>query len=242
MEIENTRSIMKGKTVTIDTNANSEKRAVPKAPNGRPTEAVTSSARRCASCGLTSVNFIASFTVLLIATVSFIVSMATKNWSASGASMKMGLWDFCVKRVDSAAWECFPVNTDFSVATQAFSILAAMCYACLFVLYFLCVVFPALHKARPLVIAMCLAAFATVSLQIMTLVVYATKNRELYSKIEKNYFPGVGLEELYLSWSYYFAIISTLMSTVTGALLFVEFKNLTFKSLYDLPVEQKSQN
>lgn len=49
--------------------------------------------------------------------------------------------------------------SDFSVTVQAFSILAAMGYACAFVLYVLCVIFEILHKSRPLIIGMSFIVF-----------------------------------------------------------------------------------
>ena len=54
---------------------------------------------------------------------------------------------------------CFGSIPDFSVAVQAFSILAAMGYACAFVLFILYMLFEILHKSRPLVIGMAFIVF-----------------------------------------------------------------------------------
>ena len=54
---------------------------------------------------------------------------------------------------------CFGSFPDFSVAVQAFSILAAMGYACAFVLFILYMLFEILHKSRPLVIGMSFIVF-----------------------------------------------------------------------------------
>lgn len=71
----------------------------------------------------------------------------------------------------------------------------------------------------------------------MTLVVYGAKNRDLYFKIKRDYFQD-SLDPLFLSWSFYFAIVSTILATVSGVLLFIEFRNLTYESIYEEPVEQ----
>lgn len=75
----------------------------------------------------------------------------------------------------------------------------------------------------------------------MALVVYGAKNRDLYLKIEQDYFQ-TPLDQLFLSWSFYFAIVSTILATVSGVLLFVEFKNLAYETIYQQPIEQTTGN
>ncbi|KAL4235506.1 hypothetical protein ACF0H5_003904 [Mactra antiquata] len=194
---------------------------------------------RC-PCTITSVNVVAAIALITLGALSYVIAMATKNWSASGYRMKMGLWDFCVNEVKNNTWSCFPVNTEFSVATQAFSILAAMCYCCLAVLYVLYFLFSGLQKSRALIIGTCLIAFAVVSLQIMTLIVYGTKHGDLYHTIDEEHFKNT-LDVLYLSWSYYFAIVSTILATVSGVLLFLEFKHLAYQTIYQETVNNDEQ-
>ena len=71
----------------------------------------------------------------------------------------------------------------------------------------------------------------------MTLIVYAFKNGELYRKVVKQYFKE-DLEPLYVSWSYAFSVVSTLIATASGCLLFVEYKNVMYQALYSEPSEQ----
>lgn len=62
-------------------------------------------------CRITSVNSVASLAVVILAAISYVVAMATRNWSASGYRMKMGLWDFCLHEMNNNTWKCYPVNT-----------------------------------------------------------------------------------------------------------------------------------
>ncbi|KAL5016935.1 hypothetical protein ScPMuIL_006524 [Solemya velum] len=180
-----------------------------------------------------SVQFALSLAVLILAAITYFVSLATTNWSASGQVLRMGIWEFCVMNDGNGSWKCFPCIAEFSMAAQAFSILSVMCYACAFVLYFLYLIFPTLHKSRPLMMGLCLICFSVVSLQIMTMVVYGVKVRQYYFKIERKYFSAL-LEPLYMSWSFAFAIVSTILSTVAGICTFVELRNIALTAIVDV--------
>lgn len=82
---------------------------------------------RC-PCILASVNVVASIAVIGLAAIAYVIAMTTRNWSASGYRMKMGLWDFCINQVHNNTWNCYPVNTGMSVV-QPCAIITFLVYA-----------------------------------------------------------------------------------------------------------------
>ncbi|KAH3697166.1 hypothetical protein DPMN_084655 [Dreissena polymorpha] len=100
---------MKTKSVTIqtpDATSRVEHKRLPdvKTPNAN------SMLHNC-PCKITSVYIAASLAVLVLAAIAFTVAMTTKNWSASGTRMRMGLWDYCIIERGNITWTCHPVNT-----------------------------------------------------------------------------------------------------------------------------------
>lgn len=55
-----------------------------------------------------SVQFALSLAVLILAAITYFVSLATTNWSASGQVLKMGIWEFCVMNDGNGSWKCYP--------------------------------------------------------------------------------------------------------------------------------------
>ena len=75
----------------------------------------------------------------------------------------------------------------------------------------------------------------SVSLQMMTLIVYGTKHDDFFTKLQPER-PSdsfhVRRQTPALSWAYFLAAASTLLATVSGVLLLLEFKHLTYKEIF----------
>ncbi|XP_067678498.1 uncharacterized protein [Haliotis asinina] len=176
--------------------------------------------------------FASSLVMLLIAAVAYFISLATTSWSTSGKDLAFGIWNFCYLHLMDGEnrLTCLPNKADFSMAAQAFSILAVMCYAVSFLLYLAYIVFPSLSKSRPITMGLCLLSFCVVCLQIMTMIVYGVKVGEYFRKVELRHFSH-NLESLSISWSFAFAIVSTLVGTAAGVCTFIELRNITIEDL-----------
>nr|KAG5703267.1 hypothetical protein BaRGS_034178 [Batillaria attramentaria] len=111
---------------------------------------------------LMSGHFAASLAMLLIAAIFYLVAIGTNSWSTSGQVLTFGLWKFCMDTEGKKEWRCVPNKTDFSLAAQAFSMLAVLCYAVSFLMYLAYIVFPSLGRSRPVTMALCLLGFSVV--------------------------------------------------------------------------------
>ncbi|KAK7491929.1 hypothetical protein BaRGS_00016775, partial [Batillaria attramentaria] len=109
---------------------------------------------------LMSGHFAASLAMLLIAAIFYLVAIGTNSWSTSGQVLTFGLWKFCMDTEGKKEWRCVPNKTDFSLAAQAFSMLAVLCYAVSFLMYLAYIVFPSLGRSRPVTMALCLLGFS----------------------------------------------------------------------------------
>lgn len=69
-----------------------------------------------------------------------------------------------------------------------------------------------------------------VCLQIMTMIVYGVKVGEYFRKVELRHFNH-HLDSLSISWSFAFAIVSTLVGTAAGVCTFIELRNITIEDL-----------
>ncbi|XP_076440738.1 uncharacterized protein LOC143280093 [Babylonia areolata] len=189
-------------------------------------------------------RFAASLAMLLAAAVLYLVAIGTHSWAASGQGvLTLGLWKFCMQLQGPGqgqsdlhhTWRCLPNKTDFSLAAQAFSMLAVLCYAVSFLLYLACIVLPSLARSRPLTMALCLLGFSVVCLQMMTMMVYGVKMDQLFRRVERVYFMR-HLDPLTLASSFTFAIISSVLATAAGICTFLELRNLTLDDLRDAGV------
>ncbi|XP_041359266.1 uncharacterized protein LOC121375730 [Gigantopelta aegis] len=180
-----------------------------------------------------SSHFTASLALLLIAAIMYLVALATTSWSSSGEELTFGIWEFCFWDIEDEKkkWKCLTSKADFTMAAQAFSILAVMCYAVAFLLYLAYIIFPTLSKSRPITMGLCLLGFCVVCLQIMTTIVYGVKVGDYFRKVEIRYFTHQLKESLMISWSFAFAIVSTLMATASGICTFLELRNITLEDL-----------
>ncbi|KAL8625728.1 hypothetical protein ACOMHN_044003 [Nucella lapillus] len=175
-------------------------------------------------------RFATSLAMLLVAAVLYLVAIGTNSWSASGQALTLGLWKFCMDLQGDRTWRCLPNKTDFSMAAQAFSMLAVLCYAVSFLLYLAYIVFPSLTKSRPLTMALCLLGFSVVCLQMMAMMVYGVKMEQLFRRVERRYFMH-HLEPLTLAWSFAFAIVSSIIATAAGVCTFLELRNMALIDL-----------
>lgn len=64
----------------------------------------------------------------------------------------------------------------------------------------------------------------------MTLVVYGKKHGDFVTDVHFGSMAAYGRQTL--SWSYFLEAISTLLATVSGVLLLVEFKHLNYKDIF----------
>ncbi|XP_070194499.1 epithelial membrane protein 3-like [Littorina saxatilis] len=179
---------------------------------------------------LMSGHFAASLAMLLIAAILYLVAIGTSSWSTSRQELSLGLWRFCMDIEGDKTWTCLPNNTDFSMAAQAFSMLAVLCYVVSFLMYLAYIVFPSLSKSRPLTMALCLLVFSIVCLQLMAMIVYGVKMEELHSRAESVHFMQ-HLHALNIAWSFAFAIVSSIIATASGVCTFLELRNVHLDEL-----------
>ncbi|KAK6171981.1 hypothetical protein SNE40_018394 [Patella caerulea] len=178
-------------------------------------------------------QFVISLILLLLAAAGYLVALATTSWSISGQLLVFGLWQYCfldTKPDGEKIWKCLTNNTDFTMVSQAFSILAVMCYFVAFLLYMASVLLSSLHRCRPMIMALCLLTFCIVSLQIMSMVVFGVKIGHYFKKLEDKHFD-ISLEPLTISWSSTIGIISNILATAAGVCLFLELRNVAMEEL-----------
>lgn len=175
-------------------------------------------------------HFAASLAMLLLAAIFYLVAVGTNSWSTSGQVLTFGLWKFCVDTEGKKEWRCLPIKTDFSLAAQAFSMLAVLCYAVSFLIYLAYIVFPSLGRSRPVTIALCLLGFSVVCLQIMTMIVYGVKVEHFFKRVEVIHFQRY-LDPLNIAWSFAFAIVSSIVATAAGVCTFLELRNIALEDL-----------
>lgn len=175
-------------------------------------------------------QFAASLAMLLVAAILYLVAVGTNSWSVSGRELTLGLWKFCMDTTGNKVWTCLQNKTDFSLAAQAFSMLAVLCYAVSFLMYLAYIVFPSLGKSRALTMALCLLGFSIVCLQMMTMIVYGVKMEQLYKRVEVRHFQN-GLDSLTIAWSFAFAIVSTIIATAAGVCTFLELRSIALDDL-----------
>ncbi|ESP01311.1 hypothetical protein LOTGIDRAFT_157489 [Lottia gigantea] len=179
-----------------------------------------------------SIKFIISLICLLLAAGFYFVALATSYWSV-GRLLIFGLWQYCYVSVETVIvknWKCHPNNTDFTMSAQIFSILAVMCYLVAFLLFMISAFIPSKNKSRPVIMTICLLTFCIVSLQIMSMVVFAVKINEYFRKIQNKHFENE-FETVTISWSFVIGIVSNVICTVSGVCIFVDLRNLAIDEL-----------
>ncbi|XP_064605362.1 uncharacterized protein LOC135470384 [Liolophura sinensis] len=175
-----------------------------------------------------SPTFAASLALFLMSAVLFMAALGTRSWARSGQRLTIGLWDYCANTQGQGdrEWDCFSNYTEFTMATQAFSILAVVCYVSAFLLYLIYMMFPSLHQSRAATIGICLLGFSIVSLQIMAMIVFGVKVPEYFELLSRRHFTRI-VNDLVVSWSFGLTIVSTLLGTVAGVCVFLELRNIT---------------
>uniref|UniRef100_A0A0L8HP53 Uncharacterized protein n=1 Tax=Octopus bimaculoides TaxID=37653 RepID=A0A0L8HP53_OCTBM len=174
-----------------------------------------------------SIHSAVSFGVLILAGLCYVTSQVTDVWMESDGLLSLGVWSFCVFSTDTHSWSCEINFSGFNMASQTFSILALLCYLNAFFLYTLSMACRSLQKCRPIITGISCLVFFIVSLQIMTMIVFSVKVHHHTDDVTELH---LGKDEkrlpLRLSWSFTAAIVSTILSTISGVCISIELRNI----------------
>lgn len=173
----------------------------------------------------------------VLGAVLFIVSVSSTSWQGLNESVTVSIWNNCFLVNYAKMWVCnfWHDVPDFVRSSQAFVIIALLCYAVSCFLLIAAFVLRCLHRSKVTLIVLSLLTFTSACMIAMMVIVMAMKGRDYLlemkqgeDKIYKYHLQGKHISGHYeIGWAMIVAIVASLINFISFAFFLLEYKDIT---------------